>query len=506
MPTPAAVPQYATAPVNNVPPAQSAKPLYALSGQPNINGNSAAAPPMGCAQPALNNPPVSPVNGAQPSGGNKLPPFSPAQAAYNRPMNRYPQPQYDMPSNAPVYANYVPPMRNVQPVYTTYQLPHTAYTNMPTPSVPPRYVPAPPMNNQPCAPVPPPQFCGAPNVGRVNPYVQTVRSELQENGIPVTPDADERAYIRKQYTVTGLLILFNCLLTAVMFGLLIPAWSAIPVFSEFFTGTKLVLDSSTDAYKTFTEISTAVVFPLFNLIVALVGFKLLNVKVKPFFKTKTFSAGTFLCLTVIVIAVQELMAGAAIAGFIDITDINTVTFSDSTIAATIASILYSVVGAPIFEELLFRGFVMKSLSRYNVLFGMIASSLLFGMWHQNIGQLVNASIVGMIFAYAAYKTNSILTSIFLHSIANFNAVIMQNIINYNEPFAEAIWAIVALVFITAAIIIICVAIAKKQIGIPVPTKAESRRGIALGISSWGLVSTVVILMFLVFVSIFTIFL
>ena len=46
--------------------------------------------------------------------------------------------------------------------------------------------------------------------------------------------------------------------------------------------------------------------------------------------------------------------------------------------------IYSVILAPIFEEILFRGFVLKNLSRFNVRFGIIMSAILFGLFHGNL--------------------------------------------------------------------------------------------------------------------------
>lgn len=51
---------------------------------------------------------------------------------------------------------------------------------------------------------------------------------------------------------------------------------------------------------------------------------------------------------------------------------------------------YTCIIAPITEELVFRGFCLKNLSRFNQRFGILASAFLFGLVHQNIIQFILA--------------------------------------------------------------------------------------------------------------------
>ncbi len=86
-------------------------------------------------------------------------------------------------------------------------------------------------------------------------------------------------------------------------------------------------------------------------------------------------------------------------------------------------VLYTVVIAAITEELLCRGVVMKALSVRSKTFGLVASSLLFGIMHGNLNQIFNGFLLGMVIGYSAVKSRSIFLPILLHMCANGHAMV-----------------------------------------------------------------------------------
>ena len=106
---------------------------------------------------------------------------------------------------------------------------------------------------------------------------------------------------------------------------------------------------------------------------------------------------------------------------------NTVSMDSSSQSVT-SNILYIISTAlvPAFsEEFAFRGIVMGSLRKYGDAFAIITSAVMFGLMHGNIVQIPFAFILGLIFGYAACKTNSIVPAIIIHFINNFYAVILD---------------------------------------------------------------------------------
>lgn len=84
-------------------------------------------------------------------------------------------------------------------------------------------------------------------------------------------------------------------------------------------------------------------------------------------------------------------------------------------------VLYGITIAvipPIVEELLFRGMVLNSLRKYGDGFAIVASALLFGLYHGNFVQMVFAFLAGLVMALVVVRTGSLWTSILIHFVNN----------------------------------------------------------------------------------------
>ena len=84
---------------------------------------------------------------------------------------------------------------------------------------------------------------------------------------------------------------------------------------------------------------------------------------------------------------------------------------------TFSMFLYAGVFAPVFEELIFRGFVMQSLKPFGKKFAIVGAAILFGLFHGNLFQSPYALLVGLVFGYAA-MAYSIGWSMLLHMVNN----------------------------------------------------------------------------------------
>ena len=81
-----------------------------------------------------------------------------------------------------------------------------------------------------------------------------------------------------------------------------------------------------------------------------------------------------------------------------------------------------IVGAPIVEELLFRGVLFEELNRIvSDKATIILTALMFGIYHFNIIQSPNTFIMGLVLAYVYYKTRSIKAPIIIHATNNLLA-------------------------------------------------------------------------------------
>ena len=96
---------------------------------------------------------------------------------------------------------------------------------------------------------------------------------------------------------------------------------------------------------------------------------------------------------------------------------------------------YVAVGllAPLAEELVFRGAILRSLLQWcSKPWAAIAiSALLFAAAHMNPAQLPHAFIIGLLLGWLYYRTNSIIPGMVYHWINNSVAYVMYNL--YPNP-------------------------------------------------------------------------
>lgn len=88
-------------------------------------------------------------------------------------------------------------------------------------------------------------------------------------------------------------------------------------------------------------------------------------------------------------------------------------------------ILATVIGAPIVEEIIFRGVIYKRIKWVsNSTVAIFLSALFFGVFHMNVVQGIYAFILGAVLAYVYEKYKSIIAPILLHLVANLTSVLI----------------------------------------------------------------------------------
>lgn len=83
------------------------------------------------------------------------------------------------------------------------------------------------------------------------------------------------------------------------------------------------------------------------------------------------------------------------------------------------AMLTSLIAAPLFEEMLFRGIIQEGLSRkYGSAMGITVAAFIFGIVHIIPQQVVAATVLGFILGYIYYRTHSLIPVIILHALNN----------------------------------------------------------------------------------------
>ncbi|GET38369.1 CPBP family intramembrane glutamic endopeptidase [Microseira wollei] len=81
--------------------------------------------------------------------------------------------------------------------------------------------------------------------------------------------------------------------------------------------------------------------------------------------------------------------------------------------------LTAAVAAPLFEEFLFRGFLLPSLTRYLPVWGAIgASSLLFAVAHLSLSEVLPLTTLGIVLGVVYTRSRNLLAPMLLHSLWN----------------------------------------------------------------------------------------
>lgn len=135
------------------------------------------------------------------------------------------------------------------------------------------------------------------------------------------------------------------------------------------------------------------------------------------------------------------------------------------------TIVSTVIFAPIFEEWLCRGMVLRGLlQKIHPAWAMIVSSVFFAFIHLNPWQAIPAFVLGMLFAYVYYRTGSLKLTMLMHAVNNLTAVLMNNSPAIKDLGMDASlidilekWQYIALMAASLFIIVIFIDIVRKNV-------------------------------------------
>lgn len=123
---------------------------------------------------------------------------------------------------------------------------------------------------------------------------------------------------------------------------------------------------------------------------------------------------------------------------------------------SLSMFLYIGIAAPIAEELLFRGLLLRSIAPYGKKLAVIASALLFGLYHANPIQTPYAIPVGLVLGYVALEYH-VVWAIALHL---FNNLVFALLLPQALSFLPGVivdwilWAVIIGFFLAALLILL----------------------------------------------------
>jgi membrane protease YdiL (CAAX protease family) len=108
---------------------------------------------------------------------------------------------------------------------------------------------------------------------------------------------------------------------------------------------------------------------------------------------------------------------------------------------SIAAVLAVCVLAPLLEEMLFRGIVLRGfLQRYPRGQAIFMSALFFGAAHMNIYQFVVGFVMGTVLAWLYERTRSLIPCIALHAAYNTTTLLLADWLDAASP-SRLLWAV-----------------------------------------------------------------
>ncbi len=113
---------------------------------------------------------------------------------------------------------------------------------------------------------------------------------------------------------------------------------------------------------------------------------------------------------------------------------------------------------PIFEELLFRKFVLERLTCLGTAGSVICSAVLFAIPHvfsQGFPQMLYTFALGLVWGYVTIRTGKLLPAIILHSLSNLYCAFIPSLLSLIHPMAQVPFVMLTLaVMLPSAIVLI----------------------------------------------------
>ncbi len=124
------------------------------------------------------------------------------------------------------------------------------------------------------------------------------------------------------------------------------------------------------------------------------------------------------------------------------------------LSSPIPVFLFTVVLAPVFEELIFRRLLLRRLLPYGDEFAITATAIAFALFHCNVGQFFYAYTVGAILAYTVIITGRLHYSILLHGCFNLiGSLLLPQLLSADDQWLATVTALILLAVMAASIIL-----------------------------------------------------
>lgn len=301
---------------------------------------------------------------------------------------------------------------------------------------------------------------------------------------------NEKKEIRRGYNTIGAVLLILYILTM---AVCITAYS---VFSS-----ETVYDEEGMAIYGFTDMLIGGCLPAAIAMLVFFGYCLCaRYDPKELFRVKGLDKGQILRYCMIVLGCQQvsficaiIISGVLSSMGLEVSGLNYVLEHEP--SAYAVDIFGAVILAPIGEELIYRGVVLRCAAKVSQRFAIFFSAFIFGIMHGNPYQFVLGFLIGIPMAVITIKSGSIIPSIICHMVNNVIASIPSVIEYFNEDAAAAVNLIMLPIFLILGIVFLVSEISSGKMKLPEYTKFHKKRTFPIIFTSWSMIIIMIIYVF-----------
>ncbi len=164
-------------------------------------------------------------------------------------------------------------------------------------------------------------------------------------------------------------------------------------------------------------------------------------------------------------------------------------------------IIATVVLAPIGEELIYRGIVLRCAAKISGRFAIFFSAAIFGLMHGNPYQMVLGFLIGIPLAIITLKTGSIVPSIICHMANNIMASIPTVVEYFDETMSNVLNIIAIPIFFLIGIVVLLTTFLKGGMRLPQYNEYHKNRTFPILITSWSMIVITIIYLYDIITSI-----
>ncbi len=256
--------------------------------------------------------------------------------------------------------------------------------------------------------------------------------------VSIKPDKTEKREIRKRYLKAGLVIVIN----VVLFNYIL-RWIIMLACGIYAGGLSSgSINIGINALYSNPVLSTLVSagIPITSEVISIiVGFKLFKIDIKTLLGRDNYTSGTIIKLVVLSLGLQTAAALLAtiFATFFDLIgvspDLPDLSVDLTSPWSNVLLYTYACIIGPVLEELLYRGFLLHSLRKYNERMAIFISALIFGLMHENYQQFILGFLIGIPLAIVTIKCSSLIPAIITHIFVNTTATLTSLFMAYYAP-------------------------------------------------------------------------